>query len=112
MKKLILLLFLSINSFAQTTDRVVKIQSLIPEIDAKFEAFRTQNHLSSVSYAILVDGKIIHQTNSGIVNYKTNKIADNQSVYRIASMSKSFASVAILQLRDAGKLKLDDPVWK
>ncbi|MFN8429326.1 MAG: serine hydrolase domain-containing protein [Spirosomataceae bacterium] len=112
MKKLILLLFLSINSFAQTTDRVVKIHSLIPEIDAKFEAFRTQNHLSSVSYAILVDGKIIHQTNSGIVNYKTNKSADNQSVYRIASMSKSFASVAILQLRDAGKLKLDDPVWK
>jgi CubicO group peptidase (beta-lactamase class C family) len=27
-------------------------------------------------------------------------------------MSKSFASVAILQLRDAGKIKLDDPVWK
>ncbi|MFN3848810.1 MAG: serine hydrolase domain-containing protein [Spirosomataceae bacterium] len=110
MKKLILFLFCSINIFAQSNED--KIKAIVPELDAKFEAFRTQNHLSSVSYAILVDGKIVHQSNSGIVNYKTNKTADSQSVYRIASMSKSFASVAILQLRDAGKLKLDDPVWK
>lgn len=110
MKKLILFLLSSITIFAQSNED--KIKSILPELDAKFETFRIQNHLSSVSYAVLVDGKIVHQSNKGIVNYKTNKIADNQSVYRIASMSKSFASVAILQLRDAGKLKLDDPVWK
>ncbi|WP_064196249.1 MULTISPECIES: serine hydrolase [Emticicia] len=110
MKKLIFFLLLSQNLFAQSNED--KIKAIVPELDAKFEAFRTQNHLSSVSYAVLVDGKIVHQSNRGTVNYKTNKIADNQSVYRIASMSKSFASVAILQLRDAGKLKLDDPVWK
>lgn len=110
MKKLLFFLFISVNLFAQSTED--KIKAIVPELDAKFEAFRTQNHLSSVSYAILVDGKIVHQSNSGTVNYKTNKMADNRSVYRIASMSKSFASVAILQLRDAGKLKLDDPVWK
>lgn len=110
MKKLILFLFYSITIFAQSNEH--KIKAIVPELDAKFEAFRIQNHLSSVSYAVLVDGKIVHQSNRGTVNHKTNKIADNQSVYRIASMSKSFASVAILQLRDAGKLKLDDPVWK
>lgn len=110
MKKLLFFLFISVNLFAQSTED--KIKAIVPELDAKFEAFRTQNHLSSVSYAVLVDGKIVHQSNRGTVNYKTNKMADNQSVYRIASMSKSIASVAILQLRDAGKLKLDDPVWK
>mgnify|MGYP002684699350 CR=1 FL=1 len=31
------------------------------------------------------------------------------TVYRIASMTKSFAALAILQLRDAGKLRLDEP---
>lgn len=110
MKKLLLLSFLSLNLFAQSTEE--KIKALIPELDAKFQDFKVKSHLSSVAYAVLLDGKIIYQSNSGIVNYKTNKVADNQSVYRIASMSKSFASVAILQLRDAGKLKLDDPVWK
>ena len=110
MKKLILFLLCSINIFAQSTEE--KIKALIPELDAKFQDFKVKSHLSSVSYALVLDGKIIYQNNSGIVNYKTNKTADNKSVYRIASMSKSFASVAILQLRDAGKLKLDDPVWK
>lgn len=111
MKKLIFLLCCSINLFAQTSEeKTAKIKALIPEIESKFQDFKIKNHLSSVSYALLVDGKIIYQNNSGIVNYKTNKTADNQSVYRIASMSKSFASVSILQLRDAGKLKLDDPV--
>ncbi len=110
MKKLLLLSLLSLKIFAQSTED--RIKALIPELDAKFQDFKVKSHLSSVAYAVLLDGKIIYQSNTGIVNCKTNKVADNQSVYRIASMSKSFASVAILQLRDAGKLKLDDPVWK
>lgn len=110
MKNIILLLFLSLNLFAQNKED--KIKAIIPDIEAKFQDFKIKNHLSSVSYALVLDGKIIHQSNSGMINYKTQKEADNQSVYRIASMSKSFASVAILQLRDAGKLKLDDPVSK
>ena len=110
MKKLIFFFLCSINLFAQSTED--KIKALIPELNAKFQDFKVKSHLSSVAYALVLDGKIIYQNNSGIVNHKTNKMADNQSVYRIASMSKSFASVAILQLRDAGKLKLDDPAWK
>lgn len=110
MKKLLLLSLLSLKIFAQSTED--RIKALIPELDAKFQDFKVKSHLSSVAYAVLLDGKIIYQSNTGIVNYKTNKVADNQSVYRIASMSKSFASVAVLQLRDAGKIKLDDPVWK
>jgi CubicO group peptidase (beta-lactamase class C family) len=33
-------------------------------------------------------------------------------LYRIASITKTFTGTAILRLRDAGKLDLDDPVVK
>ncbi|MES2795824.1 MAG: serine hydrolase domain-containing protein, partial [Bacteroidota bacterium] len=109
MKKLLSFTLLLISNliFGQNPE---KIQPLLPKIDAIFEEFKTKNNLPSVAYGLVVDGKIIYQKSIGATNYKTNQLADNQSVYRIASMSKSFASVAILQLRDAGKLKLDNPV--
>ena len=34
------------------------------------------------------------------------------TIYRIASITKLFTSTAVMQLRDAGKLQLDDPVTK
>ena len=110
MNKIFFFILMTANLVAQTTES--KIKAIIPHIDAKFEEFKVKNNLSSVSYALVSDGKIIHQNNSGIINHTSKKKADNASVYRIASMSKSFASVAILQLRDMGRLKLDDPVSK
>ena len=37
-------------------------------------------------------------------------VPDADTVYRIASMTKSFTASAILLLRDEGRLRLDDPV--
>lgn len=71
MKKLILFLLFSLKIFAQSTED--KIKALIPELDAKFQDFKVKSHLSSVAYALVLDGKIIYQSNSGIVNYKTKK---------------------------------------
>jgi CubicO group peptidase (beta-lactamase class C family) len=38
--------------------------------------------------------------------------ATPQTIYRIASITKLFTATAVLQLRDAGKLQLDDPIHK
>ncbi len=112
MKRAFLHLFLIILSpvyiFAQTTAE--RIIAITPQINQFFTDFKVKNNLSSVSYALVLDGKIIHENYDGVINHQTQKIADRSSVYRIASMSKSFAGVAILQLRDAGKLKMDDPI--
>jgi len=98
------------EAFAQTAEE--RIRQLIPALDARFGEFRDKNHLSSVSYALVLDGKVVHARYDGVMNHATGQKPDGRSVYRIASMSKSFAGVAILQLRDAGKLRLDDPVTK
>jgi CubicO group peptidase (beta-lactamase class C family) len=104
----VITMFVFSKGFSQTN--IEKIKELVPELDARIQAFKAEKNLPSVAYGLVVDGKIIYKYSIGITDYNTNKQADDQSVYRIASMSKSFASVAILQLRDAGRLKLDNPV--
>lgn len=66
----------------------------------------------SVAYAVVAGGQVVISGAAGYGNVENHTPADTKSVYRIASMSKSFTAMAILRLRDEGKLSLDDPVYK
>lgn len=92
------------------TDRLKNISAALPAIDAVFKKFAEQNHCPSLVYGLVVDGKMVHTGSLGNINLAKKNPATSKSVYRIASMTKSFAAMAILKLRDAGKLKLDDAV--
>ena len=59
---------------------------------------------------LVVDGKLVYKSSGGYANLEQKIPASSSSMFRIASMSKSFTALAILQLRDQGKLHLDDPV--
>jgi CubicO group peptidase (beta-lactamase class C family) len=53
-------------------------------------------------------GKIVFQKSYGYRNYNTKELLDSNSVFELASVSKQFTAVCILQLMEAGKLKLSD----
>jgi len=58
------------------------------------------------------NGKAIYKKSFGYANFK-NKIPNSEtSRFNIASISKTFNAVAILQLKEKGKLNIDDPVKK
>jgi len=113
------LLFYSAISFAQSykppvftdPDRLKKIEASYPVIDKIYKEYAEQNHFPGLVYGIVVDGKLIHTGNIGYTNLKDKTEANSKSDFRIASMSKSFTAMAILKLRDEGKLKLDDPAY-
>lgn len=107
-----LLTFSRINVEGQnTTTQLEAIKPYLSTIDQICKEFAEKQHLPSLVYGLVVDGKLVHSGNVGIINTATKNRANNASVYRIASMSKSFAAMAILKLRDAGKLRLDDPAY-
>ena len=57
-------------------------------------------------YGIVVDGAVTHWYGSG--NVRQGPSPDPDTVFRIASMTKSFTAAAVLLLRDEGVIRLDD----
>ena len=92
--------------------RAAKLAAAYPAIDSMMRAFAERARVPGFGYAVIVDGRIAHVGVGGLRDVTTRAPVDTATVFRIASMSKSFAAVAILQLRDAGRLSLDDPAEK
>ena len=93
-------------------DRLAKLESSFPEIDRLMIAFAERSKVPGIAYGVVVDGKVVHIGTWGLREVPSKAPVDSSSVFRIASMTKSFTALAILQLRDAGKLSLDDPAEK
>jgi len=90
-------------------DRVSKLSAAFPEINRIMRAFTDQAKVPGIAYGIVIDGRLAHVGVVGLRDVKTGASVDTSTVFRIASMTKSFTAVAILQLRDQGAFSLDDP---
>ena len=90
--------------------REQKIAVAFPVIEKMYREYAEQHHFPGLVFGVVVDGKLVHSGQYGYTDVAQKIPATTQSVFRIASMTKSFTALAILQLRDAGKLRLDDPV--
>ncbi len=61
---------------------------------------------------MVIDGRLAHVGTAGVRDRAANAPVIGRDAFRIASMTKSFTVLAILKLRDEGKLSLEDPVSK
>lgn len=93
------------------SDRLAKIQALFPEIDQMYKEYAEKNHFPGYAYGMMVDGQLVYSGAGGFIDLDNKTPATAQSMFRIASMTKSFTAMAILRLRDENKLQLDDPVY-
>ena len=92
------------------TDAFDRMNAAFPIVEQIYFDYAKANHFPSISFGIVADGKLMYANSSGTSNISTGTKADKNTLYRIASMSKSFTSMAILKLRDEGKFSLTDPV--
>ncbi|HEY5692016.1 MAG TPA: serine hydrolase domain-containing protein [Cyclobacteriaceae bacterium] len=90
-------------------NRLEKMKAAFPIADKIFQEYAEKYHFPSIVYGIVADGELIHTGTYGEANRETKAKPTTKTLYRIASMSKSFTAMAILKLHDEGKLRLQDP---
>ena len=80
------------------------------EYEAKAASFVKENRLPGAAVGIVHEGKLAWSKGIGFADVKKKRPADTKTLYRIASITKTFTATAVMQLRDEGKLALDDPL--
>lgn len=96
------------KAVAQHPDVAAALQVL----DAWITATVASREQPGLSIGVVHDQELIWARGYGFADIQNKVPATPTTLYRIASISKLFTATAILQLRDAGKLQLDDPVAK
>lgn len=104
-----LILILAVTTCPQVASQELSAE-LRHDIDSLYRAFAAENNLPGVAYGIIIDTSLAYAGATGYSNLTDSTPVTISTAFRAASMSKSFTALAILRLRDEGKLRLDDPV--
>ncbi len=92
----------------ETDDRQQKIEGIQSELEELITGHMEERHIPGMTYGIVVDGELVISGALGQSNVAENIAASTSTKFRIASMTKSFTAMAIVKLRDEGKLSLED----
>ncbi|MGH9842011.1 MAG: serine hydrolase domain-containing protein [Blastocatellia bacterium] len=82
------------------------------EFKTFYEQSMRKHGIVGSSFMFIQDSQVIAQEFFGLANQEKRQPVDESTIYHWASITKTFTAVAIMQLRDRGKLKLDDPIVK
>ncbi len=89
-----------------------RVREATTALEKWLDAQRAFKRIPGVSAAVVYDQEVVWQGASGFADLGRRVPATPATIYSICSISKLFTSTALLQLRDRGKLRLDDPVVK
>lgn len=81
----------------------------LPLLTSIFQAHCDERHIPGCTFGVVSGGQLALAGSCGVLTPAQATVPDASTVYRIASMTKCFAALAILMLRDEGKLLLDAP---
>ncbi len=105
---------LAVPAFAADAPETVashpQVRGALALLDRWIDAHQVYNRIPGLSVGVVLDQELIWEQGYGYANVAEQIPADADTLYSICSISKLFTSIAVMQQRDAGRLRLDDPV--
>jgi CubicO group peptidase (beta-lactamase class C family) len=93
-------------------DRKKKLTSAFAEIDTIVADEMERQKVPGAVVGVVIDGELAYAKGFGVSNLDKKTKPDEDTVFRIGSISKSFVGLAALSLRDEGVVDFDDPLVK
>ena len=84
------------------------ITTALPAIESELEQLVLEQRLPGLCVGIVVDQELAWSRGLGTRDLGTGEPADQHTLHRVASITKTLTTAAVLQLRDRGGLSLDD----
>jgi CubicO group peptidase (beta-lactamase class C family) len=109
-----LLLLFPATSPAQARDLAShpRVRQAIALMDVWLDAQRDFMQLPGLSVGVVHDQRLLWSAGYGFADLQRQAPATASTLYSICSISKLFTSIGVMQLRDEGKLRLDDPIGR
>ena len=84
--------------------------ALVRKLEARAREFFQEHRLPGASVGVVHGGDLAWAAGFGFADMASRRPPDDDTLYRVASITKTFTGTAIMQLRDEGSLHLDDPL--
>ncbi len=88
------------------------IQKTLETADATITKALEENHLPGIGVGLVYQGQVLYAKGYGFADVAQRVPATPETVFRIASISKVFAAISLMQLWEQGKFDMHDPVNK
>lgn len=87
-----------------------RVKQALNLVQVWLDAQRAYQQIPGVSAAVVYDQQVLSSAGFGYADLSRKMPATPSTIYSICSISKLFTSIGVMQLRDEGKLRLDDSV--
>lgn len=96
------------GAHGQPTEVAQSPAEVATKVDPVFKRYVADMPVPGLIYGVVRNGRLVHLGSRGVQDFANRRPVDRHSRFRLASMSKAFTALAVLKLRDEGKLSLDD----
>ncbi len=101
----ILAFTISLESYCQQPADLIN-----PGLDSFFIKIMESQRFVGIGACLIKDDRIVWRGNYGYANMETGKMINDESIFQLASLSKTITAFALLKLFEEGKLDLDESI--